>query len=144
MADTRVFTLSQVAQHKSMKDCWLVIDGRVLNVTELLEEHPGGEEVVIESAGKDATKEFKDIGHSKGAQNMIINYQVGVLSGYTFTDTDKNDVSINESTHKEMTAFVIKDSGIPNHVAFLQFFVPLSLSVSYFLYNYLTRVAIHA
>jgi cytochrome b involved in lipid metabolism len=25
----RVFTLSQVAQHKSKKDCWLVVNGRV-------------------------------------------------------------------------------------------------------------------
>ncbi|KAK5831910.1 hypothetical protein PVK06_015709 [Gossypium arboreum] len=33
-----------------IKDCWLVIDGRALNDTRCLEEHPGGEEVLIESA----------------------------------------------------------------------------------------------
>ncbi|MBA0775313.1 hypothetical protein Gotri_010467 [Gossypium trilobum] len=37
-----------------IKDCWLVIDGRALNVTRCLEEHPGGEEVLIESADADA------------------------------------------------------------------------------------------
>ncbi|KAE9457225.1 hypothetical protein C3L33_10873, partial [Rhododendron williamsianum] len=75
METGRVFTLSQVAQHKSKKDCWLVINGRVVNVTKFLEEHPGGEEVLIESAGKDATKEFDDIGHSKAAKEMLLKYQ---------------------------------------------------------------------
>ncbi|KAK0576479.1 hypothetical protein LWI29_018138 [Acer saccharum] len=77
MADQRVFTLSEVAQHKSKNDCWFVINGRVLNVTKFLELHPGGEEVLIESAGKDATKEFENIGHSSAAKKLLIKYQVG-------------------------------------------------------------------
>jgi hypothetical protein len=28
----RVFTLSQVAQHKSKKDCWFVVNGRVNSI----------------------------------------------------------------------------------------------------------------
>ncbi|KAE8665201.1 Cytochrome b5 [Hibiscus syriacus] len=88
MAEHTVFTLQQVAQHKSNNDCWLVIHGKVLNVTKFLEEHPGGEEVLLESAGKDATKEFNDIGHSKTAKNLVFKYQVGVIQGYSSNNNE--------------------------------------------------------
>ncbi|XVE94999.1 hypothetical protein REPUB_Repub02eG0058800 [Reevesia pubescens] len=139
MAEQTVFTLSQVAQHKSKKDCWLVIDGRVLNVTKFLEEHPGGEEVLLESAGKDASQEFEDIGHSKSAQNLLVKYQVGVLQGYTFKkDAEFQVASADETKKKEMSAFVIKDDRTPKYAALVEFFVPLLVAGSYFSYKYLT------
>lgn len=30
-------------------------------------QHPGGEEVLIEAGGKDATKDFDEVGHSSSA-----------------------------------------------------------------------------
>lgn len=41
-----------VAKHASSGDAWLVIRGKVLDVTPWLEEHPGGEDVLLELAGK--------------------------------------------------------------------------------------------
>ncbi|KAF8377616.1 hypothetical protein HHK36_030998 [Tetracentron sinense] len=141
MAEKRVFTLSQVAQHKSKKDCWFVINGRVLNVTKFLEEHPGGEEVLIESAGKDATKDFEVIGHSKAAQNMLLKYQVGVLQGFKIPEGDSMDVAYKESKDEGMTAFVVEDDGVPKHSAFIDFFVPLLVAGFFFGYRYLSTVA---
>ncbi|KAK9270458.1 hypothetical protein L1049_026038 [Liquidambar formosana] len=142
MAEQRVFTLSQIAQHKSKKDCWLVINGRVVDVTKFLEEHPGGDEVLIESAGKDATKSFEDIGHSKAAHNLLLKYQVGVLQGYSFQEADSKVSSRNEYKGKEMSAFVIKDNRLPSkYVAFLEFFVPLLVAGFFFSYRYLTKAA---
>ena len=44
--------------HPSQKgDCWLGIDGLVYDVTKFLDDHPGGPEIVLEHAGKDATQE---------------------------------------------------------------------------------------
>ena len=71
-------------------------------MTKFLEEHPGGEEVILEVAGKDATKEFDVIGHSKAAQNMVLKYQVGVLQGATVQEV--KDVVDKESDTKEMSA----------------------------------------
>nr|XP_048322594.1 cytochrome b5-like [Ziziphus jujuba var. spinosa] len=131
----------EVAQHKSKKDCWFVINGRVLDVTKFLEEHPGGEEVLLESAGKDATKDFEDIGHSKAAKHLLLKYQVGVLQGYKIQDVDdKDDASFKETKNKEMSAFVIKDDASPKYAAFLEFFVPLLVAGSYFGYRCLTNV----
>ncbi|XVE70165.1 hypothetical protein DITRI_Ditri10aG0050300 [Diplodiscus trichospermus] len=139
MAEHTVFTLSQVAQHKSKKDCWIVIDGRVLNVTKFLEEHPGGEEVLLESAGKDATQVFKDIGHSKMARNLVLNYQAGLLQGYTFKKDADAQVALTDQQpkRKEMTAFVIKDEPMPEYAALFEFIVPLVVAGSYFCYRYL-------
>jgi cytochrome b5 len=42
-----------------------------LNITDFLREHPGGEEVILEHAGGDATDAFEDIGHSSDAKKML-------------------------------------------------------------------------
>ncbi|GAB4852298.1 hypothetical protein Ancab_016490 [Ancistrocladus abbreviatus] len=143
MGEHRVFTLSQVAQHKSSKDCWLVIHGKVIDVTKFLEEHPGGEEVLLEVAGKDASKQFDDIGHSNAAQKLLLKYQVGVLQGYHQKAEEYtngiNDTYKEGPKGKEMSAFVIKESSGPKYAAFLEFFVPLVVAVSYFGYSYLAR-----
>ncbi|XP_018833903.1 cytochrome b5 [Juglans regia] len=131
----------QVAQHKSKKDSWLVINGRVLDVTKFMEEHPGGEEVLIEAAGKDASKDFEVIGHSKAAQKLLLKYQVGVLEGCTVQDGDSKEVGYKEAKSKEMSAFVIKDDSTPKYATVLEFFVPLLVAGSYFCFRCLTTAA---
>merc|ERR1719160_173419 len=54
-------TLEEVAKHNTKADCWVVVNGEVLNVTSFLSQHPGGELAIITFAGKDATEEFNMI-----------------------------------------------------------------------------------
>lgn len=42
-------------------------------------KHPGGEEVLLEQAGKEATEAFEDVGHSSDAREMMKRYKVGEL-----------------------------------------------------------------
>ena len=42
-------------------------------------KHPGGEEVLLEQAGKDATETFEDVGHSTEAREIMKDLLVGVL-----------------------------------------------------------------
>ncbi|NXM76382.1 CYB5B protein, partial [Serilophus lunatus] len=42
-------------------------------------QHPGGEEVLLEQAGRDATESFEDVGHSTDAREMLKQYYIGEL-----------------------------------------------------------------
>uniref|UniRef100_A0A8V0XSW8 Cytochrome b5 type B n=1 Tax=Gallus gallus TaxID=9031 RepID=A0A8V0XSW8_CHICK len=74
-----VFTLEEVGKRNSNREAWLVIHGRVYDVTRFLEEHPGGEEVLLEQAGRDATESFEDVGHSTDAREMLKQYYIGEI-----------------------------------------------------------------
>ncbi|NXO16677.1 CYB5B protein, partial [Oriolus oriolus] len=69
--------LEEVGKRNSSRETWLVIHGRVYDVTRFLEEHPGGEEVLLEQAGRDATESFEDVGHSTDAREMLKQYYIG-------------------------------------------------------------------
>ncbi|PIA52819.1 hypothetical protein AQUCO_01000589v1 [Aquilegia coerulea] len=73
------FTLAEVSKHNNSKDCWLVINRKVYNVTGFLRDHPGGENVLLNVTGKDATKDFKEFhSHSSDAMTMMDKFYVGV------------------------------------------------------------------
>jgi len=78
-ANTKKYSLKEVEAHKDKKSCWIVISDNVYDVTKFLEEHPGGEEVLLEQAGKDATENFEDVGHSTDARTMMKDYLVGEI-----------------------------------------------------------------
>ncbi|XP_004273260.2 cytochrome b5 type B [Orcinus orca] len=71
------YRLEEVAKRNSPKEIWLAIHGRVYDVTRFLNEHPGGEEVLLEQAGGDATESFEDVGHSSDAREMLKQYYIG-------------------------------------------------------------------
>lgn len=76
-----VYSLAQCAQHRSEKDCWLIIHGKVYDVTKFLDEHPGGYDIVVAASGKDGTEDFEEIGHSTTAKEMLAEYYIGEYEG---------------------------------------------------------------
>ncbi|KAJ3120260.1 hypothetical protein HK098_004758 [Nowakowskiella sp. JEL0407] len=52
------YTLADVAKHNTENDCWVVVNGQVLDVTNFLPDHPGGKKSIMLFAGKDASEEF--------------------------------------------------------------------------------------
>ena len=75
------YTVSEVSKNDGRNHVyWIIIDSYVYDITSyiLLNNHPGGEEVLIMYAGKDATKSFKDI-HSKDAYNELNQFFIGRL-----------------------------------------------------------------
>merc|ERR1719199_2479753 len=52
------YSLDEVAKHTTKEDCWVVVNGQVLNVTKFLPDPPGGELAILTFAGKDGTAEF--------------------------------------------------------------------------------------
>ncbi|KAI9246512.1 cytochrome b5-like heme/steroid binding domain-containing protein [Phascolomyces articulosus] len=77
---TTFFSTADVAKHNSKSDLWLVIHNKVYDITQFVQEHPGGEEVLLDEAGKDATEAFEDIGHSDEAREFYLTkYLIGEL-----------------------------------------------------------------
>ncbi|KAK9013706.1 hypothetical protein V6N11_041705 [Hibiscus sabdariffa] len=77
------FPFSLKTWHKDRTDCWLLISGKVYDVTQFLEEHPGGDEVLLAASGKDATDDFEDVGHSDDARELMKKYCIGEVDSTT-------------------------------------------------------------
>jgi cytochrome b involved in lipid metabolism len=60
---------------------WMVIEGKVYDVEAYLNFHPGGDAVLVDHFGRDATDSFLDVGHSGGARRLLKSYYVMNVDG---------------------------------------------------------------
>ncbi|XP_076332849.1 cytochrome b5 [Tachypleus tridentatus] len=81
-------TLEEIAKHNEKDSIWVLIHHNVYDVSKFIEEHPGGEEILLEQGGKNATEAFEDVGHSSDAQDLMKQYKIGDLC-----DEDKKKLS---------------------------------------------------
>lgn len=44
---SNVISLEEVAKHTTEQDCWVAVNGEVLNVTSFLADHPGGVNAIM-------------------------------------------------------------------------------------------------
>lgn len=73
------YTPSQVAGHAARDDCWVVVGGAVCDVTDYVQKHPGGAQLVFRHAGQDCTADFEGMFHSQKARALVAAMQVGRL-----------------------------------------------------------------
>lgn len=57
----RTYSGKEVAVHNSRESCWIIVHGKVYDVTDFLDDHPGGSRIILKYAGKDATAEYDPI-----------------------------------------------------------------------------------
>ncbi|KAM7224184.1 Cytochrome b5-like heme/steroid binding domain containing protein [Rhypophila decipiens] len=76
---SKEFTYQDVAEHNTKKDLYVVIHDEVYDCTKFVDEHPGGEEVLLDVAGQDSTEAFEDVGHSDEARETLAALKVGTL-----------------------------------------------------------------
>ncbi|CAG9133684.1 hypothetical protein JYU34_010683 [Plutella xylostella] len=77
--EVTLFTREELKSRNTREDAILIIHNGVYDVTKFLDEHPGGEEVLLEMAGKDASEPFEDVSHSSDARSLMKKYKVGEL-----------------------------------------------------------------
>jgi predicted heme/steroid binding protein len=71
---------SEVAKHNSAKSCWIIIKGLIYDVTPFLKQHPGGAQMILLYAGKDATQAFNGVHtHTSYAKGLLDQYHIGYL-----------------------------------------------------------------
>ncbi|QGA19140.1 hypothetical protein EYB26_006828 [Talaromyces marneffei] len=57
----KVFDAAEVAKHNTPESCWVILYGKVYDVTDFMSSHPGGVKVILRLAGTDATEEYDPI-----------------------------------------------------------------------------------
>ncbi|XP_076634487.1 uncharacterized protein LOC143348300 isoform X2 [Colletes latitarsis] len=77
--DFRTISLDEVAWHDTADNCWVVIYDFVYDCTDFLKNHPGGLDVILEYAGRDATLAFIGTGHSRVAKRSLERLLIGEL-----------------------------------------------------------------
>lgn len=72
-------TKNELFKHNTHDDCWIALRGRVYNITAYLEFHPGGVDVLMEYAGKEATAAFLQIHPWVNSEHMLQACFIGFL-----------------------------------------------------------------
>ncbi|RIB03639.1 hypothetical protein C2G38_2122616 [Gigaspora rosea] len=57
--EKKEYTAEEVAKHDKENDCWVIVNGEVLNVTKFFLDHPGNKKAILIYAGKDATEKMR-------------------------------------------------------------------------------------
>ena len=78
---TTTYTLADVAAHSTPTDCWIAVNGNVLNVTEFIAKGLHPNDKIENGCGKDATAMFEAVKKHDGgkAQAALQQYQIGIL-----------------------------------------------------------------
>lgn len=123
MASSRTFSSEEVARHSSISDCWVIVHDMVCDVTQFLEQHPGGAAALSKAGrgGMDVTEHFERIGHSAKARSILQTLQIGLLAKSP-TDVRDSGRSLDEDMHgginDEMRSLL--DNSAPNAPGILQ------------------------
>lgn len=116
---TKLYSMEEVKKNCENNHTWIVINNAIYNVTEFLNEHPGGEEVLLEQAGKNATEAFEDVGHSTDAREMMKKYKIGELVEADRVPTD------DKKTNKDWTS----DSSEGSNSSWKAWLIPVALGI---------------
>lgn len=88
MSEQKQYTRSEVASLNGKEKTVIIIHDKVYDVTSFLNEHPGGEEILLDHGGKESSEDFDDVGHSKDALDLMTKYCIGEL-----VDSEKTNKS---------------------------------------------------
>lgn len=89
---------TEVAAHNTAKSCYVTIGTRVFDITDFVEDHPGGGDLILQYGGKDVTKILKDEdshSHSESAYEILEEGFIG------FVATQKDFDAAVESTNSD-------------------------------------------
>eukprot|EP01060_Flectonema_neradi_P039837 TRINITY_DN8923_c2_g1_i1.p1 TRINITY_DN8923_c2_g1~~TRINITY_DN8923_c2_g1_i1.p1 ORF type:complete len:508 (+),score=62.76 TRINITY_DN8923_c2_g1_i1:81-1526(+) len=71
-----LLTPEMVAGRNTESECWVTLHGKAYDITNFLDKHPGGDQILLKYAGKDASIEF-DRYHSVSARMQLPEYYIG-------------------------------------------------------------------
>ncbi|KAI3636739.1 hypothetical protein MIR68_005006 [Amoeboaphelidium protococcarum] len=78
---SRVISAQEVAKHNKKDDIWIIVNGKVLDVTNFLNDHPGGAKALLLYGGKDASEEFNMLHKPDVIEKYAPETVIGVAQG---------------------------------------------------------------
>jgi len=79
------FTLEEVKKHNKKDDLWIAVKGVVLDLTNWVDEHPGGPQALYTHAGKDASEEFEMLHDDEVIPKYAPDVVIGRVKGQEIT-----------------------------------------------------------
>ncbi len=77
---TIALTKEEVSKHNNKSDCWSIIDGYVYNLTNWVDQHPGGPSFITSMCGRDGTSSFLGKhSSSSSAKSRLKSYELEKL-----------------------------------------------------------------
>jgi len=76
--ELQMYTLEDIAQHNTASDGWMVINGKVYDVTKYIPYHPGGKKI-MPGVGKDGTALYNKYHPWVNANILLEKYHIGFL-----------------------------------------------------------------
>ncbi|OJJ63076.1 hypothetical protein ASPSYDRAFT_41792 [Aspergillus sydowii CBS 593.65] len=77
------YSMEEVAKHNKKEDLWIVVKGIILDVTNWLDEHPGGANALFNFMGRDATEEFEMLHDDEVIPKYAPHIVIGRVKGQT-------------------------------------------------------------
>jgi cytochrome b involved in lipid metabolism len=71
-------TAEDVSKHAKKDDAWIIVDGKVYDVTSYVDTHPGGD-AILTHAGGDASEGFHGPQHPPSVPDVLATYYIGDL-----------------------------------------------------------------
>ncbi|POW18819.1 hypothetical protein PSHT_05408 [Puccinia striiformis] len=105
----RIFLAEDLTKHNSSNDCWVSYQGKVYNISSFLPDHPGGDGLLLQYAGKDIEEAMENPDehiHSSSAYEMLREFQIGILGT---PETILNPNLIIDEDFKPTTTDISKD-----------------------------------
>ncbi|KAI8947215.1 FAD binding domain-containing protein [Xylaria longipes] len=79
------YTLEEVAKHNKKDDLWVVVKGVVMDLSNWLDEHPGGPQAIMNFMGRDATEEFEMLHDDEVIPKYAPEQVIGRVKGQKIT-----------------------------------------------------------
>lgn len=73
-------TREEVAKHTAEDDLWIIVDHKVYDLSDFVDAHPGGEVVLRQVAGQDATEAFYNL-HRQEVLQQYKSLEIGTIQG---------------------------------------------------------------
>ncbi|MDY0097199.1 MAG: cytochrome b5-like heme/steroid binding domain-containing protein [Candidatus Dojkabacteria bacterium] len=120
------YTLTDVSEHNSRNDCWMVFEERVFNITPYIAQHDNFQDIT-DWCGRDMTQDFKDkdglgIDHKRSSYSLLETYYIGDITEeeVVVVDESKSISDLKQNSKEETT-----NTGTPYNII-----LPLLLSTS--------------